>query len=279
MRSFDQVAPVLNAIGMASAKEEPLDKDALSRDLKIETQSLEMLLEELERVGLAWFELGEDGKELFPGLTTAGSQYLAAKGEIPAEILYFLPGTLDDLNARRALVVGGGILVDEFRYALLHGDGVEHAKQLVPDAFVGAVDEGLALNLFAAAVALMARLSSNSPAGCLAEEIVAVALLREASAWMDMKAEDGALSLEEVERASAELANIYDLFGDSDVLYLFEMEEPSDAALAGHSTINRMAGIADQRLEAWFEPFWTAAATGYLDERKKAGSEDDPPDG
>jgi hypothetical protein len=39
-----------------------------------------------------------------------------------------------------------------------------------------------------------------------------------------------------------------------------------------------MAGIADQRLEAWFEPFWTAAATGYLDERKKRGQAEDPPD-
>lgn len=279
MRNFEQVAPALNAIGMASAKEEPLDKDALCRELELGIQDLEMLIEELERVGVAWFEFDEDEKEVFPHLTTAGSQYLAAKGEIPAEILYFLPGTLDDLNARRALVVGGGILVDEFRYALLQGDGVEHAKQLVPDAFVGAVDEGLALNLFAAAVALMARLSSNSPAGCLAEEIIAVALLREASAWMDMQAEDGALSIEEAERASAELSSIYDLFGDSDVLYLFEMAEPSDAALAGHSTINRMAGVADQRLEAWFEPFWTAAATGYLDERKEASSEEDPPDG
>jgi hypothetical protein len=279
VRNFEQVAPALNAIGMASAKEEPLDKDALCRELELGIQDLEMLIEELERVGVAWFEFDEDEKEVFPHLTTAGSQYLAAKGEIPAEILYFLPGTLDDLNARRALVVGGGILVDEFRYALLQGDGVEHAKQLVPDAFVGAVDEGLALNLFAAAVALMARLSSNSPAGCLAEEIIAVALLREASAWMDMQAEDGALSIEEAERASAELSSIYDLFGDSDVLYLFEMAEPSDAALAGHSTINRMAGVADQRLEAWFEPFWTAAATGYLDERKEASSEEDPPDG
>lgn len=278
MQSFDRVAPVLNAVGMASAKEEPLDKGALCRELDLEAQSLEMLLEELERVGLAWFEFDEDGKEAFPCLTAAGSQYLAAKGETPAEILHFLPGTLDDLHARRALVVGGGVLVDVFRYALLHGDGVEHAKQLVPDAFVGAVDEDLALNLFAAAVALMARLSSNSPAGCLAEEIVAVALLREASAWIDMQAEEGELSIEEAERAGAELSSIYDLFGDSDVLYLFEMEEPADAALAGHSTINRMAGVADQRLEAWFEPFWTAAATGYLDERKKAGSEDDPPD-
>lgn len=278
MRSFDHVAPALNTIGMASSKEESLDKGALSRELEIETQDLEMLLEELERVGLAWFEFEEDGRKVFPHLTTAGSQYLAAKGEIPAEILYFLPGTLDDLNARRALVVGGGILVDEFRYALLHGDGVEHAKQLVPDAFVGAVDEGLALNLFAAAVALMARLSSNSPAGCLAEEIVAVTLIREASAWIDIQMEEGELSGEEAEEASAQLSCIYDLFGDSDVLYLFEMEEPADAALAGHSMINRMAGVADQRLEAWFEPFWTAAATGYLDERKKRGPMEDPPD-
>ena len=31
MRSFDHVAPALNTIGMASSKEESLDKGALSR--------------------------------------------------------------------------------------------------------------------------------------------------------------------------------------------------------------------------------------------------------
>jgi len=76
MRSFDQVAPALNAIGMASANEDPLDKEALGRELEIEPQGMEMLFDELERVGLAWFEFGEDGKVVFPHLTTAGSQYL-----------------------------------------------------------------------------------------------------------------------------------------------------------------------------------------------------------
>jgi hypothetical protein len=278
VRSFDQTAPLLNAIGMAAAKEEPLDKAALCRELEMEAQTLEMLLGELERVGLAWFEIDEDGKEVSPFLSTAGTQYLAMKGEVPAEILHFLPRTIDDLHARKALIVGGGVLVDEFRYALLHGNGVDYAARLVPDAFAGAVDEGLALNLFAAAVALMARLSSDAPAACLAEEIIAVALLNEATVWIDMQSEEESLEYEDAESATAQLQNIYDLFGDSDVLYLFEMEEPADAALAGHSTINRIAGIADQRLEAWFEPFWTTAATGYLDERKKSPAADDPPD-
>lgn len=278
MRSFDQTAPLLNAIGMASAKDEPLDKGALCREMEMEPQSLEMLLGELERTGLAWFELDEAEKEVSAHLTTAGGQYLTMKGEVPAEILHFLPGTIDDLHARRALIVGGGVLVDEFRYALLHGNGVEYAARLVPDAFAGAVDEGLALNLFAAAVALMARLSSDAAAACLAEEIIAVALLNEATVWIDMQSEEGGLEYEDAESATAQLQNIYDLFGDDDVLRLFEMEEPSDAALAGHSLIYRQAGVVDQRLEAWFEPFWTTAATGYLDERKKSPAADDPPD-
>jgi hypothetical protein len=49
VQSFDQVAPVLNGIGMASAKEEPLDRGALCRKLELEPQGLEMLLGELER--------------------------------------------------------------------------------------------------------------------------------------------------------------------------------------------------------------------------------------
>lgn len=53
-------------------------------------------------------------------------------------------------------------------------------------------------------------------------------------------------------------------FEDDDVLYLFDMREPADAAIAGQSPINREAGIADQRLESWFEPFTWTIPTRYL---------------
>jgi hypothetical protein len=113
----------------------------------------------------------------------------------------------------------------------------------------------LALDLYAAAVALMARLSAGGAAGCLAEEILAVELLRNA---------EGILQAGGHEDSAEELFAIFDLFGDDDVLQLFEMKEPSDAAVAGHDDTALQLGVVDQRPEAWFSPFGDVALTGYL---------------
>jgi hypothetical protein len=266
--SFEQLAPILQAIGMAAAKGEPLDGDALAGELDRSRVSVEMVVDQLNRMGLVF--VSEEEPE-FPDLTRAGSQYLEIKGEVADEVLHFLPKVIDDLFARKALLHGGTVLVDEFRYQVLEGRAVTHAQGLVPDAFADAVDDGLAINLFAAAVALMARLSCGYPAGCLAEEILAVALLDHATVWIDMEADKGNLEIDAAQPAMDALRGIFELFEDDDVLDLFEMEEPGDAALAGHSWINQQAGVVDQRVEAWFQPFGPVAGTGYLNERAGPG--------
>lgn len=190
---------------------------------------------------------------------------------MPAEVLGFLPNFIEDLNTRSALIESGAFLIDEFRAAILSGRAAEHAAELVPNAFAGAADDALALRLYAAAVALMARLSCGRAAGCLAEEIVAVALMDEAEARLEYEVDIGELEPEEAEAAVGQLRGIFELFEDDDVLDLFKMEEPSDAAVAGHSWINRQAGVVDQRIEAWFRPFGGVVATGHLDERTGSG--------
>jgi hypothetical protein len=67
--------------------------------------------------------------------------------------------------------------------------------------------------------------------------------------------------------ATEALRGLFELFEDDDVLELFAMREPADAAVAGESARNRQLGTVDQRIEAWFEPFAWAAPTGYLRER------------
>lgn len=270
--SFDQLAPALNAVGMTAAKDESLDVDQLAQDLGLSRISIEARLEHLDGAGLLLLP-PDDEPELSPLPTGAGSQYLAMKGQVADEALFFSPKIIDDLHARQALIHGGTILADEFRYALLNGTAVDHVVSLVPGAFATAVDEPLATDLFAAAVALMARLSSGDAAGCLAEEIMAVALLDYAAAWLDMQADRGELDPEEVEAAQAQLRGIFELFEDDDVLDLFEMEEPADAALAGHSQINRQMGVVDQRIEAWFQPFGGVPGTGHLNERAGTGGQ------
>ena len=255
---------------MAQASEELLDVAELARELDTSEPVIQMELGQLYALGLVLDGL-EEGRP--PILLKAGRQFLARRGDVDHEVLGFLPRVIDDLCAREALLVAGTFLVDEFRVALLGGDAVDHAQQLVPPAFATAVDERLALDLFAAAVALMARLSDGAPAGCVAEEIISVGLMEEARAWLEMRREEGELGEAEERSASQELRGLFELFEDDDVLNMFDMTEPADAALAGHDPINQQLGVADQRVESWFQAFGGTAPTGYL--RDRAGAPDD----
>lgn len=98
----------------------------------------------------------------------------------------------------------------------------------------------------------------------MAEELLAVELINEGDAWLDMQVDKGELTQGEAKQAAAELRSLFDLFEDDDVLNLFEMSEPADAALGGQSEISQQMGVVDQRLDAWFRPFGWTVATGYL---------------
>jgi hypothetical protein len=111
----------------------------------------------------------------------------------------------------------------------------------------------------------MARLSSDHPAGCVAEEILAVALLDEAEVVLDAGAAAGRLTGTEQGEAAQALRGLFDLFQDDDTLALWDMAEPADAAVAGQSEHYEQQGVVDQRVEAWLVPFGWTAPTGYLD--------------
>lgn len=159
----ERLIDLLQLAGIAEVAGELLDVESLAGDSGESVPSVRSAIEQLDRMGLVYSGLDE-GRP--PMLLNAGRQYLTQRGLVTHEVLYFLPSVIDDLHARDALIHAGVILVDEFRYQLLHGDAVEHAAELVPPAFAQAVDQALALNLFAAAVALMTRLAEGSPAGC-----------------------------------------------------------------------------------------------------------------
>jgi hypothetical protein len=256
---FGDVAPILRAL--RERVERPFSIADFAAELGEDQNLVEQRLHELRSAGLVL--LGGDPDDP-PFLMRSAEQYLELHGEVDRNALYFLPGVIDDLHARAALFEGGGILVDEFRAAIFDGGGIEYAKNIVPPAFVEAMNDWLALNLFAASVALMARLSAEEPAGCVAEEVLAVAVMDEAETWLEMRTDQGELSEAAAKAAAGELRGLFELFQDDDVLNMFEMTEPADAALAGHSEINQQMGVADQRLEAWFKPFGWVRPTGYL---------------
>jgi hypothetical protein len=268
---FSETAPILHAIAMAEASDEPLDITSTAADLEITESVLRQQVEQIEDLGLALSGLQEG---LRPILLNAGRQYLALAGEVEVAVLSFLPSVIDDLHARRALLHAGTVLVDEFRAALLTRGGVDYARKIVPPAFVPAVDERLALDLFAAAVALTARLSAGRPAGCVAEEILAVALLQAAHAWLEMQHQRHELDHATMATAAAELRGLFELFQDDDVLDMFDMREPSDAAASRFTSRAQQMGIADQTVEHWFDPFGWTVPTGYLRENAERPAPD-----
>jgi len=261
--TFERLAPVLLAIGVAEALGEPFGPGVLARladESDVSTLAIQSACAYAHATGLAHI-LGGDG---VPQLMNAGRQYLARRGEVEHAALSFLPMTVDDLNARAALLRAGGVLVDEFRHAILAGSATDHAAALVPPAFAQAMTPRIALDLFAAATALMARLEAEEPAACVAEELIALELIAYADSWLEVEVQDGALSHEDASCARAHLPSLLGLFQDIDIVRMMAWKEPADAAVARHDGSASAAGAVDQRLEAWFRPFAGAAPTGYL---------------
>jgi hypothetical protein len=259
--TFEAWGPLLKALEGVDV-DDTVDLPALAARLELDEGTLTFYIEQLAHRGLVL--LGDVGDP--PLLRRAGSQYIQLRGEVNEDVLHFLPHIIDDLHARAALLAAGSVLVDEFRDDLLHGRAAEHASWVVPAAFAEAFDERRAIDLFAASVSLMARLSAEERPGCVAEEVLAVRLQDKAKLWLAMQVEEGELRSSDAEAAAAALWSLYELMDDDDVLLLFEMKEPADAAVEGQAHFARHMGRVDQRFEAWFRPFGGTAATGYLDE-------------
>jgi hypothetical protein len=262
---YDRLAPVLVAVGMAEATGQPLDRATLAElaaESSTTTFAIDWACGFAHAAGLVHLEAAY--KDGVPRLMNAGRQYLARRGEVDPAALTFLPCTIDDLVARRALLHGGRLLVDEFRHALLAGRAVSHAASLVPDAFGCAVTDRIALDLFAAAVALMARLEAEQPAACVAEELLAIELITYADSWLEVDIEHGTITPAEASAARVALPGLFGLFVDGEVIRMTEMREPADAVVAHMDRLAARLNVADHGIERWFRPFAGSLATGYL---------------
>src|SRR4051794_25676493 len=100
---------LLQAAGLAQAANEQLDMTALAAEMEVSPSTIEMEIEQLEAAGLL---LSGRGEQPHPMLLGAGRQFLAARGEVQRDILYFLPAVVDDLHAREALIFAGIVVID-----------------------------------------------------------------------------------------------------------------------------------------------------------------------
>jgi hypothetical protein len=220
---------------------------------RVEQQPDLMLTEiaRLERMGLMEGNV-DTGRPAI--LSNAGRQYLERSGDVDEAVLYFLPRYVDDLHAREALMECGAGIVGRLRQGLLDGAGPQTAATLLPPAFNGHLDDALALDLFAASVALMARLAAGVPAASLAEENIAFTLIADATEWLGERHDDGGeLTACELQTAKRALYGLYYLFGDADVVHLWDPQHP-------YTLANAELGAAELREAGWFEllAWWTA---------------------
>ena len=170
-------------------------------------------------------------------LTRAGHQFLGRGGEVEHSLLAFLPQTIDDLNARCALMRGAILLVSQFRDAVLDGRARHYAAALVPDAFRSSVDDPIALDLYAAAVGLIVRLEAEQPPACMAEHLLARQIVANADVKLEADVEHGRLKEEDAAAARAEFR--------------------------GLTRLIPARGRPEGPVESWFRPFPGAAAAAY----------------
>ncbi len=148
------------------------------------------------------------------------------------------------------------LLVDNFREAIKGGYAVDHARGVVPSVFESAVDDTVAIRLYAAAAALMARLSCRYAAACVAEEMLGAYLVIQSSGDFASSPQWQHLTDAERRRAVSALDGLFDLFQDDETLSLYgattaEFTTPDEAAAA---------------VRSWFQPFAGVHVTGHLDE-------------
>jgi hypothetical protein len=146
--------------------------------------------------------------------------------------------------------------LDDALHEVRHGIPVGDAffvQAHLPAGFVPAYDERF-LERFRICLVVVGYKLAQDPVirlGCLAEEL-ALAVIRSLAADLLEESDAG-------ESAIGALSGVFEVCEDDDVLDLFDMEEPADAAVHGHDQISREMGKADMRVEAWFDPMWGGA--------------------
>jgi hypothetical protein len=164
---------------------------------------------------------------------------------------------IDDPIAQGAMKRGAVSVLDSLEEAMEELKRAEADLEdfgplgLFPRAIRAALTPLVVEKMRAAAIVVgwkLAQPEEAMPPGCLGEELALEMVRREAIDWLEMA---------EAPQASIDATRgVYEICEDDDVLDLFAMEEPSDAALARFNPINIQAGKADMRVAHWFDPFY-----------------------
>lgn len=247
---FATVEPVLNYLAEADTSSPPVDVAAVPRaGGRFSTSEV---LAAIHGAGLAICD-AEDEPDLPPKLLRSGRQYLQLRGEVDPDVVRYLPQFIDDLDARELLRDAGEWVREELSFAVRMGWGRDVLRdRFIPPRFKMEATDELAVRFLDAATSLQTRLSNGQPAGCMAEEILAVRQMERAEFYFDSMVADGECSAEDAAVGKDALEGIFDLFDDDDALGLVGLPEAIPAAVLGETEI----GHDEKEVESWFEPFY-----------------------
>jgi hypothetical protein len=191
------------------------------------------------------------------GLESFASEEVEASSSVEPDEHYARSWCVDDPLAQGALKRAAIQILqdlDEAFHEVLHGTSVgdtDFVQDYLPAGFVPAYDERFLERFRTCLVVVGYKLAQDSAIrpGCLAEELALEVIRRLAAGLLEESETD--------EPSIGALRGIFEICEDDDVLDLYEMEEPADAAVHGHDPISRQMGKADMRVEAWFDPMWS----------------------
>src|ERR1044072_8117982 len=255
--NYTETESILRALSEAPSSASGPELEALAQNSYLYPLSAKTVVSWGSRCGL----LESNGPHGRLHLTETGEQYLELEGQVSVQVLNFLPKTVPDLHARRALLMAGADAVATFRGCLLNGTGVEHALDFLPPPSPDFVDLELALGLYAASAAVVARLSAEEATACLAEDIVLINLIDDARKWLLVDRLSDLLEPEESQPATRALAELLRLVRDPVLPGVFASRPLLDAlGIAAAEVL-----LDDYPPETFFLPYPGAAPTGHLD--------------
>lgn len=192
--------------------------------------------------------------------------------------------SVEDPLAQGALKHGSVLVLDSLEEALLEVNSPEPDLGDFSPLSIFPVSVRLALTplliekMRAAAIIVGWKLGQQGTPirpGCIAEELALELIRREAVSALEL--------IDAPKTAIEATRGVFEVCEDDDVLDLFEMQEPADAALALSSPINIQMGKADMRIEQWFKPFYggrngCSPHAFYLEPATQMANSSDRPD-
>jgi hypothetical protein len=152
---FSHSAPILHAIAMAQASDEPLDLSTTASELEVSDSDLR---QRIDASNTSDSRSQASTRVFIPSCSTPDANISSSPARSTTRSSPSCPTSSTTFTLGALFFAAASSWSTSFRAALLTDAGVEHAKEIVPSAFAPAADDRLALD--------SSRHPSRSPPAC-----------------------------------------------------------------------------------------------------------------